>query len=138
MKFFLSLIVFVINILLIWESSARASYQEEEITYLSLAEVIHQIMENNFEIELARLSAAIGATHLPLQKAIFEPHLRVEGFESAVNRLKLLMNDPSLNNNIVPTEELTIEDKEIIPDVKLQEALIHRRAGRFDWLSEVA
>lgn len=286
MKFFLPLIVFIINALLIWNSSAEASYQKEEVTPLSLAEAMQKAIDNNFEIELAQLGAAIGATHLPLQKAIFEPHLKAEGhligdrgieakpfleiakrfptgttagvtfidmgnpvlppcpmvkstlglsiaqlllknrggimergsielarlsvknidsasldiiegviattekaywdlvfaykilqikedmlkwaeelvnlnkellkmglieridlltseaslylrqgellvarngFQSALNKLKFLMNDPALNNNIVPTEELSMEDKEIIPDVKLKEALTHRR-----------
>lgn len=292
MKFFISLIVFIVS-MFVWNSSAEASHQKEEAIYLSLAEAIQKALNNNFEIELARLGKRIGATHLPLQKAIFEPHLKAEehligdrgidakpflglakrfptgttasltlidmenensalgvpmlppspvinstlelsiaqpllknrggimergsvelarlsienidsashdviegaiaatekaywdlvlayeilriredmlkwaeelvdlnkelikiglveridlltsetnlylrqgelllaenGFQSAVNRLKLLMNTPVFNDNIVPTEELVMEDEEINPDAKLQEAFVHRR-----------
>jgi len=78
MKFSLSLIIFTASILFIFSSPARASYEKEEVIYLSLAEVISQTVENNFGIELARLDKQIGATRLPLQEAIFDTILRGE------------------------------------------------------------
>jgi len=101
MEFSLSLIIFIASILFICSSPAIASYEKEEVIHLSLAEVIRQTVENNFGIELAQLDAEIGATQLPLQKAIFdtilkgEAHLVGKGGPEAMPYLGVARNFPT-------------------------------------------